>query len=153
MSSEETTRNLEGSSDYRTKEDLKLVLREVMESVVAETIAPQFAEVKGQIANLETRFEARFIALEERMAGFEERMTGLEERMTGLEERMTLVEGRLTAIENRLVALETGQEELKRELKLTNSKMETLNRYILDAQGRILDVTDRMDAFERSSAA
>lgn len=146
MSSEETTRNLEGSSDYRTKEDLKLVLREVMESVVAETIAPQFAEVKGQIANLETRFEARFIALEERMAGFEE-------RMTGLEERMTLVEGRLTAIENRLVALETGQEELKRELKLTNSKMETLNRYILDAQGRILDVTDRMDAFERSSAA
>jgi chromosome segregation ATPase len=139
MNSEETTRNLEGSSDYRTKEDLKLVLREVMESVVAETIAPQFAEVKDQISNLETRFEARFIALEE--------------RMTGLEERMTVVEGRLTAIENRLVALETGQEELKRELKLTNSKMETLNRYILDAQGRILDVTDRMDAFERSSAA
>ena len=142
MSSEETTRNLEGSSDYRTKEDLKLVLREVMESVVAETIAPQFAEMKGQIANLETRF-----------ASLEERFTGLEERFAGLEERMTLVEDRLTAIENRLVALETGQEELKRELKLTNSKMETLNRYILDAQGRILDVTDRMDAFERSSAA
>lgn len=121
MNSEETTRNLEGSSDYRTKEDLKLVLREVMESVVAESIMPQF--------------------------------TVINERLTGLEERMTVVDGRLTGIENRLVALEAGQAELKRELKLTNSKMETLNRYILDAQGRILDVTDRMDAFERTSAA
>lgn len=121
MNSEETTRNLEGSSDYRTKEDLKLMLREVMESVVADTITPQLTEMKGQIA--------------------------------GLENRMSVVEDRLTAIENRLVALEAGQEELRRELKLTNSKMETLNRYILDAQGRILDVTDRMDAFERSSAA
>lgn len=107
MSSEETTRNLEVSTDYRTKEDLRLVLREVMESIVTESITPQF----------------------------------------------TIINDRLTALENRLVALETGQEELRRELKLTNSKMETLNRYILDAQGRILDVTDRMDAFERSSAA
>jgi septation ring formation regulator EzrA len=132
MSSEETTRNLEVSTNYRTKEDLKLVLREVMESVVAETIMPQLTEMKGHIANLEI--------------GFETRLTALGERLTGVEDR-------LTAIENRLVALEAGQEELRRELKLTNSKMETLNRYILDAQGRILDVTDRMDAFERSSAA
>jgi chromosome segregation ATPase len=139
MSSEETTRNLEVSTDYRTKEDLKLVLREVMESVVAETIMPQLTEMKGHIANLEI--------------GFETRLTSLETRLTALEDRISGVEDRLTAIENRLVALEAGQEELRRELKLTNSKMETLNRYILDAQGRILDVTDRMDAFERSSAA
>lgn len=149
MSSEETTRNLEGSSDYRTKEDLKLVLREVMESVVAETITPQLTGIKDQITGLETRMTG----LETQVTGLETRMTGLETRMTALEERMADVEERLTVIEKRLGRLEVGQEELKRELKLTNSKMETLNRYILDAQGRIVDVTDRMDAFERSSAA
>lgn len=135
MNSEETTRNLEGSSDFRTKEDLKLVLREVMESVVAETITPQIT------------------LLGERLTSVEGRLTGVEGRLTSVEERLTDVEERLTVIEKRLGRLEVGQEELKRELKLTNSKMETLNRYILDAQGRILDVTDRMDAFERSSAA
>lgn len=58
----------------------------------------------------------------------ENRLETLEGRLGGVEGRLGGVEGRLEGVEGRLGKFEVGQEELKKELKLTNKKLTRLQK-------------------------
>ncbi len=89
--SENTTQSL-NSNDYRTNADLKAVLREVFESVIAERIEPRFVAIEQRLDKIEQRLDALervFIKLERRFSHHQaetaERLTLLEDRVIDLE--------------------------------------------------------------------
>jgi septal ring factor EnvC (AmiA/AmiB activator) len=110
---ENTTQSLE-SKDYRTNADLKAVLREVLESVIAERIEPRFIAIEARLDKIEQRLDQvdqRLDKVEQRLDKVEQRLDSLEKAFVKLERRFSHHQAetaeRLTILEDRVIDLET----------------------------------------------
>lgn len=97
--SEHTTQSFE-SKDYRTNADLKAVLREVLESVIAERIEPRLDGFALQFEKIEQRFDK----VEQRLDSLEKAFVKLERRFS---HHQAETAERLTILEDRVIDLET----------------------------------------------
>lgn len=107
MSESENPTQLLQPKDYSTNADLRAVLREVFESVIAERIEPRFVAIEARLDKL----EIGQAEIKERLDKVEQRLDSLEKAFVKLERRFSHHQAetaeRLTLLEDRVIDLET----------------------------------------------